>query len=260
MPPGHKSLCAVATCHLRYLFLIVVCSTFVAGFALLALISWPSLYLELADRVRWRLGKPSVGQIQLEATLTTVQLRGDAVAGAHPTLLFGDSHFHGLPTSALGVKVTNYAIAGEPASSLAVRMRRYTSVNTAQQVIIHTGGNDLVAGASPRQTAESVALAIALVPSRVPVFLVELPPVRGNSSRGVQVTALNIELASVCAQHLHCSLIRLQPLYDASGQLAAAYAAYDGVHLSAAGYQVLVDALIGALHASNFERPKVIPQ
>lgn len=241
-------------------FLLLAFFSIGAVFTVFALIRWPDRYLELADRTRWRMSMPSVGQLQLEATLTAIQLRGDAVGGANPTLLFGDSHLQGLPTSALGERVTNYAIAGEPASRLATRMRRYTSVITAQKVIIHSGGNDLVAGLSPQQAAESVALAIAVVPSRVPVFLVELPPVRGNANRGVQVTALNIELASVCAQRLHCSLIRLQALYDASGQLAAAYAAPDGVHLSAAGYQVLVDALIGALHASNFERPKVILQ
>lgn len=257
MPTGLEPPCTAAQRRLRHFFLILIP---LPGLVVVALVWWPNLYYELADRTRWRMSMPSVGQLQLEATLTAIQLRGDAVVGPNPTLLFGDSHLQGLPTSALGERVTNYAIAGEPASRMALRMRRYKSVNTAQKVIIHSGGNDLVAGASPRQTAESLALSIALVPSRIPVFLVELPPVRGKANRGVQVAALNIELARVCAQRLHCSLIRLQALYDSSGQLAAAHAAPDGVHLSAAGYQVLVDALIGALHASNFELPKVILQ
>jgi lysophospholipase L1-like esterase len=244
----------------RCLLLIGLSFPLVSGFVLLALICWPNPYLELADRVRWRVSLPSVGQIQMESTLAAVQLRGDAVVSQHATLLFGDSHLHGMPTSALGGKVTNYAIAGEPASRMAARMRRYTSVNTAKQVIILSGSNDLVAGASPQQAADSVALAIDLVPVLVPVLLVELPPVRGNAISSNRSTALNIELASVCSQRPNCRLVRLQALHDAAGQLAAAYAAKDGVHLSAAGYQVLVDAITDSSPTSSFEQPRVIRQ
>jgi lysophospholipase L1-like esterase len=235
---------------LNYAWLLGPTFLVAAGVTMFTLLLLPDFYLDLANRIRWRMAMPSVGQIQLEATLTTIQLRGNAVAGTHAVLLFGDSHLHGLPTSALGENVTNYAIAGEPASRMAVRMRNYESINAAHQIVILSGGNDLMAGASAQQAAESVALAISLIPSKTAVFLVELPPVRGNIRREGAVAALNSELAKICMRHQHCRFIRLNALRDESGQLASAFSSHDGVHLSAAGYQVLVDRLAHALRTS----------
>ena len=224
-----------------------------AAFSLAILVIWPDVYLEIADRFRWRLGLPAVGQVRLEATLAQVQLRGDSVAGgSRATLLFGDSHLHGLPAAALDGAVTNYAIAGEPASRLARRMGRYASVQQSRQVVLLSGGNDLAAGVSPAATAESVALAMRQIPPGTTVLLIEVPPVHADSIRHAAVLKLNQELSRHCAARSNCRFVKLSALADSQNRLRSEYSSADGIHLSAAGYQVLADALKEVIrHASQ---------
>jgi lysophospholipase L1-like esterase len=212
-----------------------------------ATVWWADVYLAIADRVRWRFGLPSVAQVQLESILNTVYLRGDGLVGADTTVMFGDSHLHGLPSAAAAAKVANYAIAGEPAARLARRLPQYASVQRARQVLFITGSNDLASGASPREAVESIEAAMRFVPPATPLLLVEAPPLRAADGRVVTYRLFNTELAGACQRRQHCHLVKLSGLADDAGLLAQPYASADGVHLTAAGYKVLADALNAAL-------------
>lgn len=221
------------------------------GGVVLALALWPAIYLDIADRLRWRLGLPSVAQLQLERTSIALHLRGADYAAPTSTLLFGDSHLHGLPTAELGVPVTNYAIGGETAERLAVRMSRYSSVRKAGRIVIQSGANDLAAGGSPTATADFLAAAMQQVPAATPVLLVALPPSRENAVRQGAIAALNRESASRCAARPSCRLVKLDALANPDGSLRADHADHDGVHLSAAGYRVFAQILGDALRETS---------
>lgn len=242
-----RSICLSA----RFVALTFACLVSGAVMLLTVLVVWPSVYFEVADRFRWRLHLPKVGQIKLEATLVQVQLRGDPLVGNNATLLFGDSHLHGLPTSVLGETVTNYAIAGEPASRLAERIGRYPSLSKVRKVVLFSGSNDLAAGVSPLAAADAVASAMQQVPAGTPVILVEVPPSRSSQERQAIALAFNSELARRCALRPGCRLLPLSVLADQQGRLHPDYSSSDGIHLSIAGYQVLAQALSASLHHSN---------
>jgi hypothetical protein len=236
---------------MRRLLLAVFCFSLGAAITLITLACWPNIYLEIADRFRWRQGLPSVGQVKLEETLIQIQLRGDALLHARSTLLFGDSHTHSLPSSALGGRVTNYSIAGEPAYRLAERIKRYPSLQIVKRVMLSTGTNDLVAGVPPVTAADFVSSAMQHVPSSTQILLIEVPPSRGNQALHEASQKFNAELSRRCAARPRCQIIALSDLADPEGWLQPQYASSDGVHLSPAGYRIFSYVLTKALHDSE---------
>lgn len=205
---------------------------------LLLLLAQPALYLRLADGLRWRLGLPALAQIDYEQSLALAQQRGESQAGPCAVLLFGDSHLQGLPGSALGAEVSNFAIAGEPAERLAQRMVAYSSVKQARHIVLLSGSNDLVTGRSAAQTAASLSAVLAQIPATTTVSLLSLPP-----STQPARPALNAALQALCTARQGCSFVSLEALGDGLGALSPELAATDGIHLSAAGYGRLAVAI-----------------
>lgn len=226
---------------------MLAATTLLAGFALATaiFISWPAVYFELADRFRWRLQLSSPAQIRLETTLGAVQRRGEALANS-ATLLFGDSHLHGLPGSALAGG-SNFAIAGETAERLARRIGRYRSVGEARRIVLLTGSNDLLEGAAPEVVVERVAAVMRAIPEPIPLLLLELPPTAGHSRLDEPRRRVNLGLRAPCAARAACRLVELSPLATVDGTLRAEYAAADGIHLSTDGYRALAGLLNDAV-------------
>ena len=222
-----------------------------AGLALAACLAWPGIYFELSDRVRWRLGLDRMAQRQFEHTTTQVQLRGDPSIGPDATLLFGDSHLQGLPTSDLGTAATNFAIAGETAARLAQRIGRYASAQHARRIVLLAGTNDLSAGAAPSAAADAMADVMRQIPASTDIVLLALPPsVIGAALRGAR-DSLNLELIKRCADRPACQFVPLVTLARRDGSLQQAYAAADGVHLSGAGYGALAALVAQAIRQNQ---------
>jgi len=198
---------------------------------LLLLLAQPAIYLRLADGLRWRLGLPALAQINYEQSLALAQQRGESQAGPCALLLFGDSHLQGLPSSALGVEVNNFAIAGEPAERLAQRIVAYASVKQARHIVLLSGANDLATGRTAAQAAASMAAVLAQIPASTSLSLLGLPP----SSQPAR-PALNAALQAMCTARPGCGFVSLDALGDGRGALRAELAAADGIHLSATGY------------------------
>lgn len=198
---------------------------------LFLLLAQPAIYLRLADGLRWRLGLPALAQIDYEQSLALAQKRGESQAGPCAVLLFGDSHLQGLPSSALGAELSNFAIAGEPAERLAQRIRAYASVQLARHIVLLSGANDLAAGRTAAQAAASMAEVLAQIPASTSLSLLGLPP-----STQPARPALNAALQTLCTARPGCSFVSLEALGDGLGALSPELAAADGIHLSAAGY------------------------
>lgn len=205
----------------------------------------PALYFALADRVAWRLGTPAPGQTRLEDTLHTLYRRGDALIGSDATLLLGDSHLHGFPTSLLPGAV-NFAIGGETAAHLAERVTDYTAPNRVRQVVLLTGRNDLAQGRAPGAVAESVGRILAYIPQRTVVVLLGIPTVRSGGNAVNSTRETNRLLVELCAARPNCRFVSTETLADASGALDARFASADGVHLNPAGYAELATLIAAA--------------
>lgn len=209
---------------------------------LLVLLAQPAFYLRLADGLRWRLGLPALAQIDYEQSLALAQKRGELLAGPCAVLLFGDSHLQGLPGSALGAELSNFAIAGEPAERLAQRIGTYASLQQARHIVLLSGANDLASGRTAAQAAASMAAVLAQIPAGTSLSLLGLPP-----STQPARPALNAGLQALCTARPGCSFVSLEALSDGLGALSPELAAADGIHLSAAGYGRLAATIRAAL-------------
>lgn len=207
----------------------------------------PALYFAVADRLAWRLGTPVAGQQQLEATLDTLYRRGDPLVARDATLLLGDSHLHGFPASLLGAPAVNYAIGGETAAHLALRVGAYGALRQAGRVVVLSGRNDLAQGRPPEAVAAAVMRVVDLVPPSTPVYLLGIPSVRGSIDARDSTQATNRLLAAACGEHIHCHFITTEGLDDTHGELDIRYASADGVHLNPNGYAHLARLIRAAL-------------
>ena len=219
----------------------------VAGAVLAAglLATDPARYFSLADRVAWRLGSPAPGQTRLEDTLHTLYRRGDALIGSDATLLLGDSHLHGFPTSLLPGSV-NFSIGGETAAHLAERVADYTAIGRVRQVVLLTGRNDLAQGRAPAAVADAVGRVLGYLPQRTVVVLLGIPTVRSGGNAVNSTRETNRLLAELCAARPNCRFVSTESLADASGALDARFASADGVHLNPAGYAELATLIAAA--------------
>lgn len=219
----------------------------VAGAVLAAgfLATDPARYFSLADRVAWRLGTPAPGQTRLEDTLHTLYRRGDALIGSDATLLLGDSHLHGFPTSLLPGAV-NFSIGGETAAHLAERVADYTAPLRVREVVLLTGRNDLAQGRAPEAVAASVGRVLAYIPQRTVVVLLGIPTVRSGGNAVNSTRETNRLLAELCAARPGCRFVSTESLADSSGALDARFASADGVHLNPAGYAELATLIAAA--------------
>lgn len=217
----------------------------------------PARYFSLADRVAWRLGTPAPGQTRLEDTLHTLYRRGDALIGSDATLLLGDSHLHGFPTSLLPGSV-NFSIGGETAAHLAERVADYTAPLRVRKVVLLTGRNDLAQGRAPEAVAESVGRILGYIPQRTVVVLLGIPTVRSGGNAVHSTREANRLLFGVCAARPGCRFVSTETLADASGALDARFASADGVHLNPAGYAELA-ALIAAATQTPPQNQTLLP-
>jgi len=235
---------------------LALISTACATAAALAvfLLSRPDLYLRAADHVNWRFGWPSPAQARLESILERVHLRADALVEPGATLLFGDSHLHALPASALPVRVVNYAISGETAAALSERIGRYGSVAQSGRIVVLTGQNDLARGADDASVTGAVDTILRRVPATTGVVLIALLPASEPDVAVARRTRLNARLEQICSARPGCRFMPSGALADAEGRLDARYAERDGIHLTAVGYQTLSVALKPAFDQVGAQR------
>lgn len=226
----------------------VLLGVFVGAVAMAGgLVVEPALYFAVADRLTWQLGWPAAGQQRLESTLDTLYRRGDPLVGRDTTVLFGDSHLHGFPTALIGGPAVNYAIGGETAAHLALRVGAYQALRQAGRVVVLSGRNDLAQGRSPESVAEAVMRVVDQVPSSTPVYLLGIPSLRASEAARDATRSTNRLLAAACSGRTHCRFIATTGLDDPHGELDIRYALADGVHLNPAGYAYLAGLIRTAL-------------
>lgn len=204
----------------------------------------PSRLDALIDFVRGREERIST----FRYTTAANQRRIDATVLPGATWIFGDSIVQQLDTSRISPRALNLGIGGDTTFGLLGRISDHPALRSAATVVLAIGTNDFnyrSAGAASRNLAEIIDRVPAgprLVLSAVlPVDERVRPDLAGHNDKA---RAFNLAAAQLCAARAGCSFVDAGMwMRDPSGDLRAELHVGDGLHLSAAGYAFLIDAL-----------------
>ncbi len=175
------------------------------------------------------------------------------------TVVFiGDSITQGLAVSAVTPLSVNYGIGNDTTVGVLNRIGDYHSLNSAKAVVLAVGINDLKRR-DPAEILKNYNTILTKIPRGVEVVICAVKPVdwrvRQASGRTLQrIDLVNAGLKRLSDRWPNTQFLTVNDkLADAEGNLVREYHIGDGVHLSAAGYDVWIKELrrvISQLHAS----------
>lgn len=192
-------------------------------------------HISWLDRLRGR----SVYETVFYRRMVASHVRQDAQIAPRSIYLIGDSHIQGLCPQGLGI---NYGIGSDTTEGTIARIGRYASLTNAAKVFLEIGCNDKVADG--RQLAVNILNVVAALPPSPDIYVCSLLPSAGRhrSDNPIKRDA-NAWLRD--ASDGRFGFIDLyEKLADEDGDLLPCYDSGDGVHLNAAGYEVLRNELV----------------
>lgn len=216
----------------------------------LALVLWRSDALPRLQRVLGLAAPPE--PTEHYGRMRPILDRIDAQAPDGAVVLLGDSIVQGYHAAALDPLAVNLGIGTDTTVGLVDRLADYDGLARARAVVVAVGHNDLYL----RDDAELLANCrriLGSLPCCVSVAWVGILPVDEAASPDLagfneRIRGLAPALAELCGQRLGTVFLDMSDdLADADGNLADAYHAGDGIHLSPAGYAVWTRALAGAI-------------
>ena len=184
--------------------------------------------------------------------IAATQVSLDRFAPAGAVLLVGDSLIAQLPPHFVDRHALNYGVGAIRVEHVRVQLRRFHSLPQAAALVLLAGTNDLVD--SPRaaeQAIEGMRTLLAELPPRLPVLLVEVPPIdpAAHSDRTLEaIAALNRGYRAIAASRAATTFVPTHAaLADAQGRLRPEFHQGDGLHLSPAGNRQFAACLRAAL-------------
>jgi lysophospholipase L1-like esterase len=182
--------------------------------------------------------------------------RQDANTLPSTTIFIGDSHVQGLAAGRLANSALNLGIGGDTSRTLLTRWPYYTSLNSAAQIYIGIGINDLLKAEEAQLLANLHAI-IALAPKHTPILLGGLLPVAATAQYRKNVNALigqyNQQLKELSEKYENVEFVDYQSVFSRNdGSARADLLLNDGLHLNPAGYEVFIQVL--AKHLNNTEQ------
>ncbi len=184
------------------------------------------------------------------------RMDGNLLKGS--VVFIGDSITQGLAVSAVTPLSVNYGIGNDTTVGVLNRVGKYRSLNSAKAVVLAVGINDLKRR-DPAEILENYNTILTKIPPGVEVVICAVKPVdwrvRQASGRTLQrIDLVNAGLKRLSDRWPNTQFLTVNDkLADAEGNLVREYHIGDGVHLSAAGYEVWIKELrrvISQLHAS----------
>jgi lysophospholipase L1-like esterase len=173
-------------------------------------------------------------------------------------VLAGDSLLGNWKTSQSDLeprKTANRAIGGDVSRGLLFRFKEDVLDLNPTGIVLLIGGNDLSALQPTDQTARNIERmldAIQAQDAALPVVLCTLPP-RDSAKAPIkrsELMKLNASIERLAKKHRNVELLDLYPLFaTADGQPQAELFTADRLHISAAGYKVLGNALNAKLES-----------
>lgn len=170
-------------------------------------------------------------------------------AGA--VLFFGDSHIQGLAVTAISPNAVNFGIGHQQLQRLAKHISNYPGLELAEKIVIGIGINDLLHAPQVQPDNAINQLVEALQCCRNKVALLSVLPV---NEKKLQRPGLNKHIAAFNRRLKDAALqagVNYVDYYTAfigeGGELASHYDLGDGLHLSPAGYQVMIEQIKSGL-------------
>ncbi len=206
---------------------------------------WKSNFIEKAAE---RLGFTQQSELsEFYHLMTSYHKRMDASVPAGATIFIGDSITQSLASSAVSPVSVNYGIGGDTTLGVINRLPIYESINRARAVVIAIGVNDLPLRSNllivenVRTILESIPAGRAIVLNAVLPLDESISAIKASNSR---IVSLNAALAKLSEEFDNVIFLDMRSdLEDASGNLRDHFHTGDGVHLSAAGYELWIAQL-----------------
>jgi lysophospholipase L1-like esterase len=188
-------------------------------------------------------------------TLVRQHRRMDGNIPKDAVIFIGDSIIQGLAVSAVADRGVNYGISGDTTAGVLKRLSLYQSLARAGGIVLLVGVNDLGAGKAER-LIENYRNILASMPRDRQVVVCAILPIDADvlqfPSGNSVIQAINAQLETLCDQFSQVSFINPGPyLADRRGNLKNTLHVGDGIHLSQAGYAILIDAFKAELEDSN---------
>ncbi len=180
--------------------------------------------------------------------LVAYHKRMDANLLKGTVVFIGDSITQGLAVSAVTPLSVNYGIGNDTTVGVLNRINEYHSLNSAKAVVLAVGINDLKRR-DPAEIIENYTAILDNIPLEVNVVICAVKPVDGRVRQASGRTLQRIDLVNAGLKQLSDRLPNAQfltvndKLADAAGNLVRVYHIGDGVHLSAAGYEIWIKEL-----------------
>jgi lysophospholipase L1-like esterase len=179
-------------------------------------------------------------------------------------VFLGDSIIQGMYVSALDPLSVNFGASGLTSDLLLERLPHYQTLERARLAVVAIGINDI----RRRSNAEILSTYVAIlerIPEHLPVVFSAVLPVNEHVRPGQlrrsneQIRKLNRDLRRLCREHsARVTCFDAGPrLVNGAGQLAHKYHEGDGLHLSAKGYEVWMDALRLAIAEATTPRSTI---
>ena len=173
-------------------------------------------------------------------------------------VLAGDSLLGNWKTSERDLAPTptaNRAIGGDVSRGLLFRFQEDVLDLNPSGIVVLIGGNDLSALQKTDQTARNIDRMLQAIRARnpkLPIILCTLPPRNSDKApiKQSELTQLNASIRDLARKYHNMELLDLYPLFaTADGQPRLELLAADRLHIGAAGYQVLGQALKGKIES-----------
>ena len=164
-------------------------------------------------------------------------------------LFFGDSHIQGLAVTAITPNAMNFGIGHLRLEYLSNNLHTYPNLNRAETIIIAAGINDVLNNSLDNDEIDDLLVKIKSNLNndgqRVVIFgLLPINEVKMNK-KGVNeiIIKFNEKLANKSSELGFIYLDHYNIFSDSNGQLNERYDLGDGLHLSVAGYDTLIELI-----------------
>ena len=173
----------------------------------------------------------------------------DLTARPNAVWFFGDSIIHGLDTARVTERALNLGIGEDTVTGVLSRIGEHPALTQAAGIVLAVGVNDLI-WRPAKAVARDYETLLSRTPAGIPVIVSAVLPVDerlgGQTWRGrnVRIKQFNAMLARLCASQSNCAYVDAGAvLSDTAGNLTRENHRGDGLHLSRAGYDILIEMM-----------------
>lgn len=180
--------------------------------------------------------------------LVAYHKRMDANLLKGTVVFIGDSITQGLAVSAVSPLSVNYGIGNDTTVGVLNRIYQYDSIAEAKAVVLAVGINDLKRR-DPNEIMQNYKAILDKVPNWIDVIICAVKPVDGrvrqaNGRTRDRINVLNDRLKQLGSERKNTIFVDItSDLLDSTANLSKEYHIGDGVHLSAAGYEIWIKEL-----------------